>query len=103
MYKILKFICEVDEHKETDFFIKVTFLAPVIFWSMRSEKIDWKMTKAKKAKILKNQFLHARQLCKGIFLMTVFWNFEFLFQIFWLKLLLMVSTLSGLMGSGIQE
>ena len=25
------------------------------------------MTGAKKVKILKNQFLHARQLCKGIF------------------------------------
>ena len=78
------------------------------------------MTGAKKVKILKNQFLHACQPHKGIyeirsycgiFFMTVFWNFEFLFQnngtffqkIFCLKSLLMVSTLTGLMGSGIQE
>ena len=43
--------------------------------------------------------------------MTVFWNFEFLFQNngtifqkkFWLKSFLMVSTLAGLMGSWIWE
>ena len=78
------------------------------------------MTGAKNVKILKNQFLYARQPRKGIFeihsyggifFMTIFWNFEFLFQNngtffqkkIWLKSLLMVSTLAGLMGSGIRE
>ena len=78
------------------------------------------MTGAKKVKILKNHFLHACQPRKEIFeihtyrelfFMALFWNFEFLFLIggtffqkfFWLKSLLIVSTLAGLMWSRIRE
>ena len=43
------------------FFVKVTFLAPVIFWSMRSWKLYQKMTGAKKVSLMKNQFCHAYQ------------------------------------------
>ena len=50
------------------FFIKVTYLAPVIFWSMRSQKIDQKMTEAKRSQNTKNSiFFHAWQPRKGIF------------------------------------
>ena len=101
-------------------FVKLNFLALVNFWSMTSLKNDQKMTGDKKVKVTKNQFLYARQPRKGIFeihsycglfFRTVFWNFEFLFQngrtffriIFWLKWLLMVSTLAGWMHSGIQK
>ena len=83
--------------------------------------MDQKMTGAKKVTFMKNQFIRARQpreeilefhSCSGFIFMTEFWNFDKLFlQIngtffqknFWLKSLLMVSTLAGLMGSGIQE
>ena len=82
--------------------------------------MDQKMTGAKKVKMLKNQFFHACQprneifeicsYCELIFL-TVFWNFEFLFQDggrffeknFWLKLLHMVGTLVGLTSSLIKK
>ena len=70
------------------------------------------MTGAKKVKILKNQFIHVHQPRKdifeilsycGLFFMTIFWNFEFLFQNggtffqkkFGLKSLLLVSTSIG--------
>ena len=82
--------------------------------------MDQKMTGAKKVTFMKNQFIRARQpreeilefrSCSGFIFMTEFWNFDKLFQNngtffqkhFWLKSLPMVSTLAGLMGSGIQE
>ena len=79
------------------------------------------MTGAKKVTFMKNQFIRARQpreeilefrSCSGFIFMTEFWNFDKLFQnngaFFqkkknWLKSLPMVSTLAGLMGSGIRE
>ena len=82
--------------------------------------MDQKLTGAKKFNLTKSQFFHARQprkesfefcSCSGFIFMTDFWNFEFLFQNgqtffqkkFWLKSLLMVSTLAGWMHSGIRE
>ena len=83
--------------------------------------MDQKMTGAKKVTFMKNQFIRARQpreeilefrSCSGFIFMTEFWNFDKLFQnngaFFqkkknWLKSLLMVSTLAGLMGSGIRD
>ena len=69
---------------------------------------------------MKNQFFHARQpreeifefcSCSGLIFMTDFWNFGRLFLIgetffqknFWLKSLLMVGTLLGLMWSWIKK
>ena len=74
----------------------------------------------KKVKMQKNQLLHARQpreeifefcSCSGLIFMTDFWNFGRLFLIgetffqnfFWLKSLLMVGTLLGLMWSWIKK
>ena len=48
-------------------FTLTTFLAPAIFWSIRSQKVGQKVAGAKKVVITKNQFFHAHQLRKGIF------------------------------------
>ena len=102
------------------FLTSISFLAPVIFWSFF--KISWikKMAGAKKVVKLKNQFFHARQPRKIIFDICTYWglifiivwpNFEQLFpngetffqKNFWLKSLQMVSSLTGLMCSEIQQ
>ena len=42
-------------------------LAPVLFWPIFSDLMDWKMARSKKVAIIKNQFFHARQPREGIF------------------------------------
>ena len=77
--------------------------------------MDQKMTGAKKVTFMKNQFIRGCQprkeilefhSCSGFIFITEFWNFEFLFEnngtSFQKKSLLMVSSLAGLMGLGIQ-
>ena len=101
-------------------FTSISFLAPVIFWSIF--KISWikKMARAKKVVKLKNQFFHARQPRKIIFDISTYWGLIFIIvwpifeQLFlngetffqkkvWLKSLLMVNTINGWMGSKIQQ
>ena len=78
-------------------------------------KSDQKVTGANNVKMIKSLFFYARQPCEGIFefrsccgliFMAVFGNFDQLVlthQTFWLKSLLMVSTISGWMGSKIRQ
>ena len=82
--------------------------------------MDQKMTGAKKVTLRKNQFLRACQPCEeilefhscsGFIFITEIWNFDQLFQnngtffqkFFWLKSLLMISTISDQMGSENQQ
>ena len=81
------------------FFVKVTFWAPVIFWSLRSWKNDQKLTGAKKVKMLKNQLLHACQLFGIYFKMKR----HFFSKWIWFKSLFIVGTLVGLMWSVIKK
>ena len=82
--------------------------------------MDQKMTGAKKVTEIENQFLCARQpreeifefcSCSGLIFMTDLWNFGLLFQDgetffkknFWLKSLVLVSTLAGLTWGWIKK
>ena len=58
-----KFLCVVNRHEETDFFV---FLAPVIFCHFL-DVMDQKNGRSKKVIEVKNQFFHAHQPHEEIF------------------------------------
>ena len=55
-----------DGHEKPDFSLRQLFWLWLIF-DLFSDLMDQKMAGAKKVVIIKNQFFHAHQLCKGIF------------------------------------
>ncbi len=61
-----KFLCTIDGHDRTDFWIQKFFCFRP-FFDLFSNIMDRKNARAKKVINIKNQFLHARQPCEGIF------------------------------------
>ena len=113
LYELISKITLYGWQARKDWFLTIiTFLAPVTFWSFF--QISWikKMAGAKKFNKVKNEFYHDCQPRERILEIRSHWglifttdclnfvelfpNFETCFQNnFWLKSLLMVSTISG--------
>ena len=55
-----KFLCIVDGHEETNFLVFLTFLAPVIFWSIFLRSHGSKNDRNQNVTLMKNQFIPAR-------------------------------------------